>query len=220
MSTAQLGKLASAQTRTSKTKKFFVPALALGELFQLEDMAQKTPAELDARAAALTGLGPDRAKQLAGYANLCSRGLDEDGEDLLSGAQARWLASDIPVAGPDDTVKFLIGAINSLRSNAFRKQRVAKRAFGDRAEPNPEAGTDPLDDVEARACAADDAVFAQQAYDALSDEPDVQILLCHLAEKTSRADIQKELGWDDHKYEAVQKRKIRAIARLMAVGKL
>lgn len=177
-------------------------------------------AALDDRAAALTALGPDREKRLAGYASLARRGLDDDADDLLQGAYARWMGSDVAIAGTDETYNFLIGAINSLRSNAFRRKRAVKRALGQRAEPDADAEEDPVDGARADGASPEDSVFAQQLYDHLGDDPDLQLLVLHIAERIPRVEIKRELGWDDKKYDAVQKRKIRAAAKLICEGKV
>jgi DNA-directed RNA polymerase specialized sigma24 family protein len=69
------------------------------------------PVQGNVRAAALDALSEDQRKQLAGYARIMSRGTGDEGDDLLQGAFVRWLASDKPIEGPEQTCKFLREAI-------------------------------------------------------------------------------------------------------------
>ena len=173
------------------------------------------------RVAALAALDENQVKQLAAFANLCSSGLLEDGQDLLQATYQRWLGSEVPVVGPIETVRFLFGAIRSIKFNEFRRKRAERAAFGNRAEPdaNEPDSEDPIELVAANAATAEDSVYAQQLYDAL-DDTELQLLILHLAEGTPRAQIQAELKWDDKKYDAVQKRKLRTVAKLMREGKI
>lgn len=183
-------------------------------------MHPTSAAALDDRASALAALGPNREKRLAVYASLARRGLDDDADDLLQGAYLRWMGSDVPVVGPDETYDFLIGAMNSLRSNAFRRKRLTKRVLGERAQPVADDEEDPIDAAPANGTSPEDCVFARQLYDHLGGDPDLQLLVLHISERTSRVEIKRDLGWDDKKYDAVQKRKIRAAAKLIGEGKV
>jgi len=173
------------------------------------------------RSAALEALSGDQVKRLAAYANLCSNGLPEEGQDLLQAAYQRWLASDVPVKGAAETAAYLFGAIKSIRSNGFRRMRSEFAAFGERIEPDQhdEEAEAPVETVRANSAAADETMYVQQVYDALND-PELQLLVLHQSEGTARKQIQEELGWDDKKYEAVQKRKLRALAKLLKEGKI
>ncbi|MFM9863456.1 MAG: hypothetical protein ACKVRO_07600 [Micropepsaceae bacterium] len=174
----------------------------------------------DDRAAALKALGADRVKRLVAYARFANQGLDHDAEDLLQGAYSRWMGSDVPMVGPDETYGFLIGAINSQRFNEFRRKRTIEEAFGRRLEPEIDAEEDPVDLALAGGASPEDSVFAQQIYDHLGHDPDVQLLVLQIADRVPRADIKRELGWDDKKYDAVQKRRIRMAAKLKYQGKV
>ena len=173
------------------------------------------------RNAALEALSTDQRKRLAAYANLCSAGLPDEGCDLLQSAYQRWLASDVPIEGPVETEKYLFGAIKSIRFNGFRRKRAEAKALGGRIEPDLEDGEaePPVEMVAGSESNAEDATFAQQLYDALND-PELKLLVLHLAERTPRKQIQAELGWDDKKYDAVQKRKLRTVAKLLKEGKI
>jgi hypothetical protein len=46
------------------------------------------------------------------------------------------------------------------------------------------------------------------------------LLLTAQADHATPAEIQAELGWDEKKYKAVQKKKRRLVIRLMVEGKL
>ena len=152
------------------------------------------------RAAALDALSTDQVRQLAAYANLCSNGLREEGQDLLQAAYQRWLASNAPLKGTAETTRYLFGAIKSIRFNEFRRKRAEVAALGERIEPdmNDEDAEAPVELIPAVCASAEDSVYAQQLYDAL-DDPELQLLILHLAERTPRKQIQAELGWDDKK---------------------
>lgn len=170
------------------------------------------------RVKALEALGDDGMKSLMSYAHLQSSGTDVDGKDLFQGACLRWLTSKVAIGGVSDTYKYMVGAINSLRSNAFRHQDVVKEAIGERKFAKVENDADPLYEVAARTTPADDALFIQQIYDLVADDPDLQLLVMCQGQQATRAEIMKELGWDDKKYETVRKRKVRRIAKLMSEG--
>jgi hypothetical protein len=51
-------------------------------------------------------------------------------------------------------------------------------------------------------------------------DEEVQLLLTAQADNAIPAEIQAELGWDEKKYKAVQKKKRRLVIRLMLEGKL
>ena len=180
---------------------------------------QAAPTSED-RAGALTALGRDREKRLAAYARMCRRGLSDDGEDLLQTAYRRWLTAKNPVVGPEETYNYLMGAIKGQRFNALRHAGVVKEAIGERLEPGPEKEDDPVDDLRARDSSAEAAVLVQQLYDSAADDPELQLLIIYFAQETPRAEIQQEQGWDDQKYEAVRKRRIRAAAKLLREGRV
>ena len=91
------------------------------------------PVQGNERAAALDALSEDQRKQLAAYARIMSRGTGDEGGDLLNEAFARWMSSDKPVEGPEQTCNFLRGAISSIRFNTFRHQKIMRRVEGVRA---------------------------------------------------------------------------------------
>ncbi len=177
------------------------------------------PGQGNIRAAALDVLDQDQRTLLAAYAELMSRGTGDEGGDLLQGAMARWLASDVPVEGPEQTCDFLRGAISSIRFNTFRKQRVVRRCEGERAQKLEDEEEEPLDRAADPSASTEGALFVQQVYDLCEDE-DVKLLLTLQADQAAPDEIKTELGWDDTKYATVQKRKRRLVIRLMREGKL
>jgi hypothetical protein len=64
----------------------------------------------------------------------------------------------------------------------------------------------------------EDSLFIHQLYDMCAGDSDIQLFLMCQCDQCTRSEIQQELGWDDNKYEAVQKRKLRLIARWMGEG--
>ena len=103
------------------------------------------PVHGNVRADALNALSDDQRKQLAAYARIMSQGTRDEGGDLLQGAFARWLASDKPVEGPEQTCKFLFEAINSIRSNFFRHGGRAQRFEGEYLPKQEDEEEEPLD---------------------------------------------------------------------------
>jgi DNA-directed RNA polymerase specialized sigma24 family protein len=164
-------------------------------------------------------LNEDQRKRLAAYAEISSAGTGSDGDDLLQEAFTRWLASDKSIEGPEQTCNFLRGAIGSIRFNTFRHGKVVRRYEGVRAVPEECDEEDPLDQAADPAASTEGPLFVQQLYDLCEDE-EVQLLLTAQADNATPAEIQAELGWDEKKYKAVQKRKRRLVIRLMLEGKL
>jgi DNA-directed RNA polymerase specialized sigma24 family protein len=171
------------------------------------------------RAAALVALNEDQRKRLAAYAQIVSRGTGSEGDDLLQEAFARWLGSDKPIEGPEQTCTFLRRAIGSIRFNIFRHAKVVRRYEGIRAFPEEGDDEDPLDQAADPAASTEGPLFVQQLYD-LCDDQEVQLLLTAQADNATPAQIQAELAWDEKKYKAVQKRKRRLVIQLMIEGKL
>jgi DNA-directed RNA polymerase specialized sigma24 family protein len=172
------------------------------------------------RAAALLALSEDQRKHLAAYARIMSANTGEEGGDLLQGAFVRWLASDEPVEGPERTYEFLRGAMSSIRSNIFRHAKVVRHYDGVRTVPESADDDDPIELAKDSGVSQEALVFFQQVYDLCADDEDIQLLLMSQLGLATRAEIQAELGWDNTKYEAVQKRKKRLIARFTIEGKL
>jgi len=179
----------------------------------------KKPVQGDERQAALMALNEDQRKRLAVYAEISSRGTGSEGDDLLQEAFARWLRSDKPIEGPEETCNFLRRAISSIRFNAFRHSKVVRRYEGVRAVPEEGDEEDPLDQAADPAASTEGLLFVQQLYDLCEDE-EVRLLLTAQADNATPAEIQAELGWDEKKYKAVQKKKRRQVVRLMLEGKL
>lgn len=177
------------------------------------------PAQGNVRAEALKALSEDQQTQLAAYAQIMSGGTGTEGGDLLHEAILRWMASDKPVAGPDQTYNFLSGAINSVRSNTFRHQRVVRRVDGVRAFKQHDEDEEPLDCAPDLAASTEGPLFVQQVYD-LCDDEEIQLLLMTQVDNATPEQIKTELNWDDRKYDAVLKRKRRLMIRLMREGKL
>jgi DNA-directed RNA polymerase specialized sigma24 family protein len=178
------------------------------------------PVQANERTAALDALSQDQRKQLAAYARILSGGTGDDGNDLLQEAFARWLASEKPVEGPEQTHKFLRGAISSIRSNIFRHRKVVDRFEGVRAVAQEEDEEDPVDQAADPASSTEAPVFFQQVYDLCDSDGEIQLLLMARLDNGTPAEIRVDLGWDDKKYEAVQKRMKRLVVRWMLEGKL
>jgi DNA-directed RNA polymerase specialized sigma24 family protein len=176
--------------------------------------------QLNERAAALAALSEDQRKHLAAYARIMSRGTGQEGDDLLQEAFARWLGSDKAIQGLEQTFNFLRGAINSIRYNAFRHERVVLQYHGVRAVAQEDDEDDPLEQAADPAASTDTPLLIQQLYDLFAGDEEIQLLLMRQAENAAPDEIQAELDWDEKKYKAVQKRKIRLVARLMLEGKL
>jgi DNA-directed RNA polymerase specialized sigma24 family protein len=177
------------------------------------------PVQANGRAAALVALSADQRKQLAAYAQMMSQGTGNEGQDLLQEAFARWLGSDKPVEGPEETCKFLRGAISSIRFNTFRHEKVVHRYEGVRAVADEDEEY-PLEQAADPAASTEGPLFVQQIYDLCDDDEEVQLLLTAQADNATPEEIQAELGWDERKYKAVQKRKRRLVIRWTLEGKL
>lgn len=177
------------------------------------------PFQGTARADALNALSDDQRKQLAAYARIMSQGTADEGRDLLQSAFARWLASDKPVEGPQQTCKFLFDAISSIRSNFFRHERVVQRYEGERAFQQEDEEEEPLARAADRSASTEGPLYVQQVYD-LCDDDEIQLLVMAQADNAKPEQIKAELGWDDKKYETVLKRKRRLVIRLTREGKL
>lgn len=198
---------------------FFVRVRGVSELVGWEVHVQQTERDIDGtRAVALNALGDARIKKLRAISRFLAMTAVQP-DDLLHGAFLRWLESDKAVESPDATYRFLVGAMKSIRSNTFRHDGVVKRVLGDRIL-SPEGTGDGTEQVVAEANSAEESRIAQQAFDLFAKDPEVQDYILLMAEGASRAEIQKELDWDDRKYQAVQKRRARAVARFISEGKL
>ena len=178
------------------------------------------PGRANERADALTALSGDQRKRLAAFARIMSFGTGEDGDDLLQGAFARWLASDKPVEGPEETCKFLRDAISSRRSNIFRHAKVVRRYEGVRVVAQEEDGDDPIERAADPADATEASAFLQQFYDLCAGDEKIQLLLMAQLNGSTPAEILADLGWDEKQYKAVQKKKRRLVIRLTLEGKL
>jgi DNA-directed RNA polymerase specialized sigma24 family protein len=180
----------------------------------------KKPVQGSERAAALAALDDDQRKRLAAYARIMSQGTGNEGSDLLQEAFARWLGASKPVEGPEQTYNFLRGAIRSVRSNAFRHAQVVHRYEGARAIAEEGDGEDPLDQAADPVASADGPLLFQHLYDLFDEEEEVQLLLMAQMDNATPDEIQADLGWDEKKYKAVQKRKRRLVIRWTLEGKL
>ncbi|NNE40169.1 MAG: hypothetical protein HKN14_04535 [Marinicaulis sp.] len=170
------------------------------------------------RVGALETLNDDEMKKLAAFARIRSAGSTIDADDLLQGAYLRWLQSDVAIEGPQQTFNFLVGAINSQRSNAFRREKTVKSKLGERKSALDPAKEEALYESAAQRPSQDDSMFLQQLFDLLADDPDIQLLLMCLGQQATKTETMEELGWDAKKYEAVRKRKVRRIAKLTSDG--
>lgn len=172
------------------------------------------------RADALRALSADQRKRLAAFACRRAIGTGDEGEDLLSRAHLRWMTSNEPVLGPEQTYGYLKGAINSFRSNLFRRQKSLLKSQGIRVYAEKPSDPEPVEAAMDHSSSQEDAIFAQQLYDLCGDDDEVKTMILYNSEQTSMAEIQAETGWDDKKYEAVRKRKVRMIARWNIEGRL
>ncbi|UPJ68587.1 hypothetical protein [Bradyrhizobium sp. 191] len=172
-----------------------------------------------ARADALRALTDEQRIKLEVDARLRARGTSFDFEDLLQGAYERWMTSDKPVTGTAETYGFLRGAIRSIASNERRHAATIRRVHGERftaAEGDP----DPAENVADPTASQEDSLVLNQFYDLCANDPEIQTLLMLLDEGAERAEVLQELGWDVTKYETVQKRKRKMVARLINEGKI
>jgi hypothetical protein len=176
-------------------------------------------AALTVRADALRALTDDHRKALVADARLRARGTSYEFGDLLNGAYERWMVSDKPVVGPAETCTFLRGAIRSIASNEHRHAATVRRADGERIVA-VEGEPDPMEAVPDRTASPEGALILAQLYELTAEDPDVQTLLMYQDDGAERADVLRELGWDVTKYETVQKRKKRMVARLINEGKI
>lgn len=172
-----------------------------------------------ARADALRALTDDHRKTLVADTRLRAPGTSYEPGDLLNGAYERWLASEKPIVGPSETCTFLRGAIRSIASNDHRHAATVRRMDGERIVA-VDGQPDPLEAVPDRTASPEAAIFLAQLYELCAVDPDVQALIMYQDDGAERADVLKELGWDVTKYETVQKRKKRMIARLIIEEKL
>ena len=171
------------------------------------------------RAVALKALSADQRKRLEAFARMSARNTGEDGEDILSAAHVRWMASEEPVQGPEHTYGYLQKAISSIRSNTFRHQRLVQKFEGVRVYAASPDGPDPIDLGADPGASQEDAFFVQQLYDLFKHDSEVQMLILYESEQKVRAEMQLELEWDDKKYDAVRKRRVRMIARWKLEGR-
>jgi DNA-directed RNA polymerase specialized sigma24 family protein len=149
-----------------------------------------------------------------------SKGTGDESDDLLQEAQVRWLASEKPVEGPQQTENFLRNAIRSLRYNDFRHQEVVRRRVGERVLVKGDDEEEPVERGADPAASTDGLLFVQQVYNLCAGDEELQLLLTMQADNATPDEIRTELKWDDAKYKAVQKRKIRSVARWTLQGKL
>lgn len=179
-----------------------------------------TPDPAAERAAALLALNPAQKKRLAAYGRILAVNLDETHEDLLQMAHVRWLTSSVPVTTPEETTRYLAGAMQSIVFNLRRRQKLARAVHGDRAVQMSQEDEDPITLAPDGAASQEDAVFAQQLYDLSATDHEVQALIMYWADGAERSDIMKDMGWDEQKYEAVRKRKRRMVAQWKIEGKV
>ncbi|RYG99169.1 MAG: sigma-70 family RNA polymerase sigma factor [Alphaproteobacteria bacterium] len=170
------------------------------------------------RGAALDALDDAHMKKLTTISRLLAIAPTEPA-DLLQDAFLRWLQSDVPIEGPDRTYSYVRDAMKSIRYNARRHLEVVKGALGERMHASEEGG-DVFEMLKPHHSTVDDGKIAQQAYDLFADDPEVQEYILKLMDGASPEEIQAELGWTKLKYQAVQKRRARAVAKFIAEGKL
>jgi DNA-directed RNA polymerase specialized sigma24 family protein len=172
-----------------------------------------------ARANALRALTDDQTKILIADAKLRRNGTPFEYRDLLQGAYERWLSSEKPIEAPSETLRFLRGAMRSIASNERRHAAMARRIDGTRVVAVDER-PDPIEAAPDPAPSQEDALVLTQLFELCADDAEVQMLLMLQAENAERADIMRELEWDVIRYETVQKRKRKKVARLFSEGKI
>jgi hypothetical protein len=175
------------------------------------------------RGAALLALSPDQKKRLQVLSRALSQGTGDEGGDLIQAAQVRWLkTSSCDDLTPDAVCKFLAEAMYSIRSNRFRQLRGQQRQLGNRLVPavGDDEAEEPVECVEDRTQSAEDYAFAQQIYDRCKDDPEIQSYIMYRLERSSRTQMQEDAGWADNKYEAIQKRFNRMVAKWKIEGLL
>lgn len=178
-------------------------------------MDQQTPKPT--RATALGSLTPDQRKKLVVQSRLKARPPVFGAEDLLQGAYERWLKSDLAVEGPEETYNFLWGAINSIAFNATRHKATVRRFEGERVVATID-GDDPIELAHDVTVSQENAVFAEQFYSLCAHDEDLQMLLMCQNDRATKAETLSELGWDETKYETVQKRKKRLVKKWINEG--
>jgi DNA-directed RNA polymerase specialized sigma24 family protein len=149
-----------------------------------------------------------------------SRKTDFEGPDLLQDAFVRWLTSEKPIEGPEQTCAFLYGAIKSLRSNWNRHDRVVRQTHGVRVTADKDSDDDPIAHASDPSTDPDDHLVPQQLYDHCEGDDDVQIMLLKQFDNATAEEIRTECGWDQTQYETVRRRKRRLTIRWMREGKL
>ncbi len=177
------------------------------------------PVQGNERAAALEAVDDDQRKRLVAFGRILSGGTEFNDDDLYNEAVLRWMKSDTPIKGPSETAKYLVDAMNSIRSNYFRHDRVVRKYEGERAFRKDDEDGDPTEDAADAAGSTDGTTFVQQVYDECNDE-EVRDLITAQADNATPEEIKKEFGWSDTKYETVRTRKRRLVVRLMREGKL
>jgi DNA-directed RNA polymerase specialized sigma24 family protein len=177
------------------------------------------PVQGNDRAAALEALCDDQRKRLVAFARIMSGGTDFEADDLFNEAALRWMKSKVPVKGLGETAKFMVGAINSIRSNYFRHDKVVRKYEGERAFRKDDEDCDPTEDASDFAASTDGTTFVQQVYNECNNE-EVRDLITAQADNATPEEIKQKFGWDDTKYETVRTRKRRLVIRLMREGKI
>jgi DNA-directed RNA polymerase specialized sigma24 family protein len=175
------------------------------------------PTAQAARANALVSLTNDHRKKLAAYARLRARGTSFESDDLLQNAYTRWMASDAAETTPERTFEYLLGAIRNTAFNERRRVGTEQRHFG-RREFAVDGEPDPVESAPDPAGSQEDERLLADLYELFSNDSDIQGLL--ILQGADRAEILRELDWNVTRYETVQKRKKRMIARFINEGKI
>lgn len=169
------------------------------------------------RSNALRLLTEDQQKRLRVHAEFRANGSPFEPTDLLQAAFARWLSSKVPVTTAEDTYKYLCGAMRNTASNERRRAATERGIFGARAFAL-DGRQDPMEAAPDPAGSQEDGLLLSELYGLFAEDPDVQNLL--ILQGAERAEILEELGWNVTKYETVQKRKKRGMARLLKEGRI
>jgi len=173
------------------------------------------------RAKALQAIELADKRRLVGLSEYLARGTGDEGADLLQAATLRWLQTEaVKAPSPQIAYSFVRSAMFSVRSNRFRQLRSERSQLGTLLVPATPDAAAPVENVRDLTASTEDEIFAQQLFDLLDDDLELQAYLLGRLSRAPRADIQSDNKWDDKKYDAVQKRFNRMIINLQVKGAL
>lgn len=156
---------------------------------------------------ALAALSEPDLLRLQAIARLRCRGLPElDWQELLHEAVLRALDGSRPWPRDVPLIAFLAGIMRSLRSDHWRRQRVAAAALSVQAAEVADQVPDPERIAAAsQALAAIDRLFA--------DDPAALAVILGLSQGLPAGEIRRRTGLTETEYESTRKRMRRALLR-------